>query len=178
MTLTVRPFELKDIPDIVDYFVFADREYLIGMGADPDLIPERSEWISNLEKQRHLDPSLRESFYMIWEVDGKAVGHCNINKLEFGSHAFFHLHMRDSRYRSKGLGSQFLRMSIPELFDHSQLQELFCEPMASNPGPNHTLPKLGFEFIKQYETKPGWINLHQTVNRYRLSRANMEKLLR
>ena len=81
MTLTVRPFELKDIQDIVDYFVFADREYLIGMGADPDLIPERSEWISNLEKQWHLDPSLREYFYMIWEVDGKPVGHCNINKL-------------------------------------------------------------------------------------------------
>lgn len=38
---------------------------------------------------------------------------------------------------------------------------------------NKTLVKLGFEFIRKYKTRPGWINFEQEVNRYELKKENL-----
>ena len=46
------------------------------------------------------------------------------------------------------------------------------EPYAQNPAPNRILSKVGFELIKTYDTTPGWISLHQTVNLWELSRSH------
>lgn len=62
-------------------------------------------------------------------------------------------------------------------FDGFGLKSLFCEPRAANPGPNKTLARLGFTLEKTYDTIPGWINTHQTVNRWRMYRKNWPEVL-
>jgi len=67
---------------------------------------------------------------------------------------------------------------LPFYFRNFKLQELICEPYSLNPAANKTLVKLGFEFIKEYETTPGWINLHQKVRRYVMTIDRFEEKLK
>jgi len=49
MNYTVRKMDHTDIPLIVDYFVNADADYLLGMGAEKHKFPKREDWIAKLE---------------------------------------------------------------------------------------------------------------------------------
>ena len=103
------------------------------------------------------------------------MGHSNINKIVYGDHAYMHLHLWDHGDRQMGNGTYFIKACIRNYFETFDLIDLFCEPHALNPAPNKLLAGTGFRFVKQFETTPGWINFHQKVNRWSLSR---EKWLR
>lgn len=176
MQLSVRAMEATDIALMVDYFLNASEAFLKAMGADKSKLPNRSDWIALLEQDIEKPHAEKDFFYMIWEVDGQAIGHNNINKITYGKEASMHLHVWQPLKRQKGLGLQFLRLSIPHFFKEFELEYLLCEPYALNIAPNKTLRKLGFEFIKSYETKPGWINFYQAVNQYKLTKAQLKYL--
>jgi hypothetical protein len=57
------------------------------------------------------------------------------------------------------------------------LKKLFCEPYALNPAPNKTLEKIGFEFVKEYITTPGWINFEQPVKLWMMDFEKFKTLL-
>lgn len=107
-------------------------------------------------------------------MDGQAIGHTNVNAIEFGQQAKMHLHLWQSGYRKQNMGTKLVRLSLPFYFERLQLQTLLCEPYALNPAPNKTLKKVGFEFIKKYRTIPGSINFEQEVNQWALTRAQYE----
>ncbi len=50
--------------------------------------------------------------------------------------------------RQKGIGTSFLRASLPWFFENLELQYLLCEPYAQNIAPNNTLSRLGFTYAK------------------------------
>jgi RimJ/RimL family protein N-acetyltransferase len=108
-------------------------------------------------------------------LDNKAIGHSNINKIIFGGEAYMHLHVWDESRRKKGMGHTFLKKTLPYYFNAFHLKALYCEPYAFNPAPNKALEKSGFDFIKSYDTIPGWINLYQTVNRWCLTEEKFQK---
>jgi RimJ/RimL family protein N-acetyltransferase len=83
-----------------------------------------------------------------------------------------HLHLWKPGERKKGLGTAFVKQTLPFYFNNLQLKNLFCEPNAHNTAPNKTLEKVGFRFIKQHITTPGWLNFEQPVNRWVISRGN------
>ena len=170
MILTVREMVLDDIPNIVDYFLLADSEYLKRMGADKSKLPKRDDWINKLKFENEQDYHNKSFYYIIWELNGQAVGHTNINNIDFGETAVMHLHIWKPSIRAKGMGKFLLAKSIPYFFKHFELKSIKCEPYAYNPAPNKVLPKIGFRFIKKYETTPGWINFKQEVNSYILKK--------
>ena len=43
--------KLDNIEKIVDYFFFADSEFVKGIGADQSKLPDRGEWINKLESE-------------------------------------------------------------------------------------------------------------------------------
>jgi RimJ/RimL family protein N-acetyltransferase len=162
---------VKEITDdnfisIVDYFLNADKDFLSGMAVDPLKLPKKEDWLKLLTEESQKAVEHKNFYYVIWLLNDTPVGHSNINKIIFGEEAYMHLHMWNSDQRQKGLGFEFIKMSLPYYFEKFKLKQLFCEPYAYNPAPNMTLKKLGFEFIKKYDTTPGWINLYQTVNRW------------
>lgn len=169
MQLTVREIEPTDIEKVVDYFVNADPEFLRGMGADKTKFPSREEWIEKLASELKKALEEKEHYYIIWLMDDQPIGHSNINKIEFGNVATMHLHLWKNDKRKSGLGLAFLRLTIPYYFRNFRLKKLICEPYSENVAPNRVLDKLGFQFIKTYDTIPGFINFHQTVNRYELT---------
>lgn len=168
--LSIREFTPADISAMVDYFHGSSPGFLRGMGVDPAKLPDRDSWCEMLLADCQLPLPQRRFYYLAWLRDGEAVGHSNVNKIEFGDHAFMHLHLWRSDLRQQGHGRQWLGLCVRQYFEGLQLQRLYSEPNAHNPGPNHTLPGLGFEFERCHETIPGWINFHQPVNRWRLDR--------
>lgn len=176
MKLNVREIRPNDIEKIVDYFVNADAEYLKGMGADISKLPEREEWIEKLQSEFNNAYENKEFYYIIWLMDDQPIGHSNINKIEFGNNATMHLHLWKNDKRKKGLGLDLLRLTIPYYFKNFALEKLICQPASENIGPNKVLKNLGFELVRTYDTTPGWINFHQTVNRYELKKEQFEKM--
>jgi RimJ/RimL family protein N-acetyltransferase len=57
-------------------------------------------------------------------------------------------------------------------FRNPGLKKLYCEPYAENPAPNKVLSKLGFTFVKTYQTVPGKTCFEQYVNRWELLRPH------
>jgi RimJ/RimL family protein N-acetyltransferase len=175
MKYDFREMELAETESMIDYFLNADADFLIGMGADKEKMPSATEWFDLLAEDFARPIEHKQFYYLVWQANGISIGHCNINKIKFGRSAFMHLHIWESENRKSGCASNLLSPSIRHFFERFELQELFCEPFSDNPAPNNALPKAGFRFLKTYETTPGWINFHQPVNRWVIDR---EKAMR
>lgn len=172
--LSVREYQLNDIEKVVNYFVDADDEFVKDMGADKSKFPTKEEWTNKLKSELGKPYSQKTFYYIIWLINDEPIGHSNVNAIDYGKTAVMHLHIWDNKKRKSGFGLEFLKLTIPYYFKHLKLETLICEPSAKNPAPNRTLKKVGFELVKTYDTTPGWINFHQTVNRFELSKAEFE----
>lgn len=170
MNLSVRALNEQDIAPLTDYWLHAEASFLEGMGVDLSKMPSREQWEASLKEQLSQSIPDKKSYCIIWEVDGVAVGHSNINKIQYGKEAFMHLHLWQTALRQKGIGLELVKMTLPFFFENYELETLFCEPYAQNPAPNKTMEKLGFEFQRTYVTTPGWLNFEQPVNLWALTR--------
>ncbi|MBN4081184.1 GNAT family N-acetyltransferase [Caldithrix abyssi] len=178
MDKEIREIKETDIEFVIDYFISATPDFLHGMGADSNKLPNKEEWIKLLQKELKKENNEKEFYYIIWLIEGKPIGHSNINKIQYGKEAFMHLHLWKSDKRKKGIGSYFIQKTIPHFFNNFELEELYCEPYSLNPASNKILQKIGFEFIKEYETTPGWINFHQKVTRWVMTRKRFEEKIK
>ena len=174
MKTGVRDMEEADIEMVVDYFIDADEGSLLAMGADLNRLPSRKAWLTIMTDVLKLPDKEKDRYYQIWMLDDEPIGHSNINKIIYGDHAYMHLHMWQMTNRNTGLGYELLKLSIPNYFSRFELKKLVCEPYALNVAPNKTLKKLGFAFIKSYDTIPGNLAFHQSVIRYELTKENFK----
>jgi len=172
--LSVREIQSPDIDLITDYWLGANPAFLEGMGVDRSKMPSREQWQEMLMAQLGQAYPEKQSYCTIWELDGVAVGHCNVNKIVFGEEAYMHLHMWQPSAREKGLGTAFVQLSLPYFFRNLALQRIYCEPYALNPAPNKTLEKLGFQLLKSVVTTPGWLNFEQAVHVWVLERIQTQ----
>lgn len=158
----------SDVPLIIRYWLSATPEHLQGMGVDLSKMPARAQWEAMLNTQLSLDYPDKPSYCIILEIEGEAVGHCNVNKIAYGKEAYMHLHIWDEANRKQGWGAPLVRLAIPYFFNNLRLKKLCCEPWALNPAPNKTLEKIGFRFVKSFVTTPGSLNFEQEVNLWEL----------
>jgi RimJ/RimL family protein N-acetyltransferase len=167
--LTIRELQQQDITPLTQYWLTADPAFLTGMGVDHSKMPSKEEWIKMLSEQLAQSYPEKKSYCIIWQVDNKAIGHCNVNKIKFGEVAYMHLHMWNTGYRKKGMGTALVKMSLSYFFENLKLEKIFSEPYALNPAPNKTLENAGFTFVKEYITIPGFLNFEQPVNFWELT---------
>ncbi|TYP72811.1 GNAT family N-acetyltransferase [Aquimarina intermedia] len=177
MDLKVRELISKDIPHIVAYWHTSPSDFLEGMGVDLTKLPSRESLSKMLTNQLALPIKERASYALIWECDGVAVGHSNVNAIRYGQQANIHLHLWTTSYRKRGMGTELVKKSLPFYFNNLKLQRLICEPYALNPAPNKTLEKVGFTYEKTYRTIPGSLNFEQDVCRWVLDRERFKVLL-
>ena len=170
MNINVRESQLADIDKIVDYFLLASPNYLRGMGADPIKLPSRKVWINQIKKEWGKNLASKSLFYLIWELNGQAIGHSNLTNIRFQHEANMHLHMWQASNRNQGLGAEYLRKSLKIYFTLFHLQKLICEPYDLNSAPTKTLVSLGFKHVRTYQCTPGLICFEQNVKRFELSR--------
>ena len=129
-------------------------------------MPQKEFWKEMLSDQLALSYKEKKSYCIIWILNGKETGHSNVNKIIFGEEAYMHLHIWDQSIRQKGLGQNFIKMTLPYFFEKLELKKIYCEPYSLNPAPNKTLIKAGFEFEKKYIPTPGFLNFEQEVNQW------------
>jgi RimJ/RimL family protein N-acetyltransferase len=168
-TFTVREIQQPDVGLIVSYWLTSDPLFLQSMGVDVNKIPAREQLTSMIAEQLTEPYDQKKAYAIIWEINGQAAGHCNVNKIIFGKEAYMHLHLWNSNTRQQGAGAALVELTLPYFFENLQLRDLFCEPYALNPAPNKTLAKTGFEFVKEYITTPGALNFEQPVYRWQLT---------
>lgn len=176
MNASVREMKESDVKLVVDYFFNANPDYLKGMGADINKLPNRTEWIAKVVGELNKPIKEKELYYIIWQIDGEPFGHSNINQIEYGSHATMHLHIWRNNNRRSGNGFNLLRKTIPYYYEKFEIDKLICEPFALNPAPTRILKKIGFEFVKAYDTIPGSICFYQTVSRFEMSKDRFYKV--
>ncbi len=164
--LSVREITIPDIEPIINYWTNASDDFLTAMGVDLLKMPEKEFWKQMLSEQLTFPYKEKKSYCIIWMINGIATGHSNVNKIIFGEEAYMHLHIWDQSIRQKGLGQNFIRMTLPYFFEKLELKKIYCEPYALNPAPNKTLKKAGYEFVKKYLTTPGFLNFEQEVNQW------------
>jgi RimJ/RimL family protein N-acetyltransferase len=174
--LSVRPLLHSDIPLFLNYWFGSDESFLTGMGLDVSKLPTQEQFTAMLEKLLETPIEQRMSYAIVWLKDGEPIGHCNTNPTTFGEEAKMHLHIWNAPERKSGMGTQFVKMTMPHFFNTLQLKTLWCEPYALNPAPNKTLEKVGFEFIKEYVTIPGIFNFEQPVKQWRMTRERWQSL--
>lgn len=177
MKRAVRPMLQAEIALVINYFLNADHEFLNAMGVDPVKLPKFDEWYALLKKDFERPMDKRHFFYVIWEIDDNPVGHSHIGDITYGQEAYMHLHLWYPEKRKQGNGSYFIVESIKQYFQSFSLNRLYCQPYSLNPAPNNTLAKVGFKFLEAYETIPSWINFHQAVNKWMLTRAEFEAMV-
>ena len=166
--LSVREIKESDIPLIINYWINAEPAFLTGMGVDLDKMPLKEEWRPMLTQQIQLPYEQKKSYCIIWELNGKPIGHCNVNNINFGEEASMHLHIWYAEERKMGLGVPFIKLSLPFFFKNLLLKKICCDPYALNPAPNKTLHKAGFSFIKEYIGFPGSFSFEQAANHWEI----------
>jgi RimJ/RimL family protein N-acetyltransferase len=174
--LTVRELTVPDIEHLVNYWMNAGDDYLIAMGVDLSKMPKKEQLTEMLQQQVSADYRDKNSYALIWLVNGVASGHSNINKIIFGEEAFMHLHLWNGHLRKKGYGTAFIGKSLPYFFKNFSLKKLFSEPYALNPAPHHALQKSGFDSRGRYITVPGSINFRQEVMLWEMSLEKFSEL--
>jgi RimJ/RimL family protein N-acetyltransferase len=159
---------------IIDYFHNATPAFLKGLGVDPARLPARETWRAHYRREFALPVEQRASFLVLWTLDAAPIGFSTADKIVLGQQAFMHLHIFDSRRRQQGHGAALVRQTARLYFDTLRIETLYCEPYALNIAPNRTLQKAGFKYVMTHECVPGPLNFHQPVNRWRLSRAQLQ----
>jgi RimJ/RimL family protein N-acetyltransferase len=174
--LTVREIEPSDVALIVAYWLESNPAHHTAMGVDLAKMPSGEQLTAMISEQLTQSYEQKKAYCIIWEIDGKPVGHSNVNKIIFGEEAYMHLHLWHSSTRQKGAGSAFVQMTIPWFFINMQLKTLYCEPYKLNPAANKTLEKAGFEFVKEHITIPGALNFEQPVYLWQLTQDRYREL--
>ena len=178
MKLHVREMEPDEACLVIDYFLTADKAYLNQLGVAADKLPSREKWNGILAQDFERPLESRKFFYVIWELDGVPGGHSHIGDIVYGKEAYMHLHLWKPGQRKSGNGTWLVRESIRMYFEKFSLERLFCQPYALNSAPNRTLAKIGFEFLETLETTPSWINYHQSINKWVLTKEHFDSISR
>lgn len=169
-SLLVREMVKDDISHFANYWLESSTDHLEGMGIDITKRPTREQIQKLITDQLGIPMRNRKSYFLTWLVNNIPIGCSNVNQIEYGKQAFMHVHIWQSENRQKGIGTEFIKKSLPYFFENLKLQLLFCEPYSLNPAPNKTVEKIGFEFVKQHLTIPGASNFEQLVNQWKLTR--------
>ncbi|MEO6547512.1 MAG: GNAT family protein [Ferruginibacter sp.] len=174
--LSVRELAKSDIELIASYWLCSEKTHLENMGVEISKMPTKDQFVTYMESQVETPMGQKQSYCIIWQLNNTPVGHSNTRPTIFAKEAFMHLHLWDTVNRRRGIGNQFVKLTLPYFFENLQLENLYCEPYALNAAPNKTMQKAGFDFVKEYITTPGPSNFEQPVKQWVLTREKYTQL--
>jgi RimJ/RimL family protein N-acetyltransferase len=165
-TISIRPLQEEDIPNIVDYWFKNTDENLIQMGVDKTKFVSQTEFTNSLQAICNAPLDKVKSYYLIWLIDNKPIGYNALKDILKDEIANMHLHMWNAEYRGKGYGAKLFCMAALEFYSMFNLKMILCEPRSSNPMPNKMLAKIGFKKWKTYLSTSSELSLTCELNSY------------
>ena len=102
--MTVRPMNLADVDRRIAYFHDSSDDFLLQIGVDRLLLPEREDWKETyrLDFERPIEE--RQGYGVMWLVDDEVVGWSNVDQIDFGRQAFMHIHIAEPSPAEPGRG--------------------------------------------------------------------------
>jgi RimJ/RimL family protein N-acetyltransferase len=164
--MTVRPMNLDDVDRRIAYFHDSSDDFLLQLGVDRLLLPEREDWKETYRLDFERPVEERQGYGVMWLVDNEVVGWSNVDQIDFGRQAFMHLHIADPNDRASGFGAHFVILAVRHFFQVLGLERLYCEPNAFNVAPNRTLQRAGFRYEFSHMATPGQLNFEQPTTRW------------
>jgi hypothetical protein len=174
-TLSIRPMQAADVSLMVQYWMNCTDEDLSRMGADKTKLPSTEAFSLVLHEICKTPQSDAKSFYLIWLIDGVAVGHSALKDIVHGEIAHMHLHLWNEDYRGKGHGRKLFCLCALEFYKLFKLKLILCEPRASHPMPNSMLSKIGFQKWKTYLSTSSELSETCDLNSYIIDRETAAK---
>lgn len=168
--LSVREMQLADVGVRISYFHDASDEHLHTLGVDRARLPSRAAWQEFYELDYARPITERVNYSLIWQAGREVVGFSSVDRIDYGTQAFMHLHIVNPGQRRAGMGVHFVKRSAAVYFRVLELRQLFCQPNAFNVAPNRTLQRAGFRYLFTHHTTPSEINYPQAVTRWVLER--------
>lgn len=173
----VYEISVDETEKLADYWVSLNSQEAFRIGVDTDEIPNKSTIIEMLKQQIALSKADKNTFILIWELNGVPVGHSNITPIEVGNSANVHFHIWESTIRNSGLGEKFMLLSIPIFVQEYRLDKLYGVFHKHNLAAEKLFQKLGFTQEDEYESRTGDWSFYQTVKKYVLNKEEFESLI-
>jgi len=171
MKLTVRELTNPDIDLVLSYFFKADAETLNQMGVDPGKLPQKADWELMFLSDMHLSVKDKKFYHLIWEQEGRPVGHATIDRISFRREAYMSFYSWDPADFQEDNCIELLQNSVDRFFRVFQLKSLFCVPPSNNRVFCQVLEKVDFKKTETLqEGSGGWISTSQAADLWELSR--------
>lgn len=151
---------------------------LARLGVDAKKVPSAAALRSQLHALVDAPPQDAKASYLVWLVDGRAVGFNSLKRIVFGVRGDMHLHMWDGGLRGKGFGGTLFCLAALEFFERFRLKEIVCEPSRGNPAPNEMLRRVGFRLIGTRVGASSDLSLVTDLNTFAIERDVAHAYLR
>ncbi len=83
MKRNVIEMKISELHLMINYFLEADHSFLLGLGVDPTKLPQFDRWYEILQQDFDRPVNDRQFFYLVWDLDGIAVGHSHVNDIVY-----------------------------------------------------------------------------------------------
>lgn len=173
--LSIRIMQPHECGIVTEYFQNLSEQDLERLSIQPARLMEKIELEKIFESEHNRAIEDMSFLHILWLLDKKIIGFSAAEKISYGKEANIHLHIVTRQLRNKGLGLKFVKMTVEFLFEHLELEFLYCEPSANNPPPNKTLKRAGFRHLNTYSTVPSPINYQHSVNRWQIQKADLSE---
>jgi len=147
---------------------------LVRMGVDPGKVPPPATLQRQLEALIDVAARDADTAYVVWLVDGRAVGFNSLKNIVFGERGDMHLHMWDAAERGKGYGKTLFCLAALDFFERFRLQRIVCEPSRANAMPNAMLQGVGFRVLGTRTGKASELSVVTELNTYAIERRVAE----
>lgn len=108
---------LDDADRRIADFHDSNDDFLHQLGVQRSLLPRRDDWNETyrLDFERPIEE--RENYGVMWLADNEIVGWSNTDHIDFGDHAYMHLHIADPDNRASGHGTRFVTLAVQHFFE-------------------------------------------------------------
>jgi len=172
-SIQIRDFEERDIEPMVWFLRESDRQELADFGVDLSTIPD-AETLRTLLRTRI--SSDRRDFLVIAQ-EGQMIGYVSVPEFRDGE-AAVHAHIIYKDKRRLGVGRAALPWALSILFNNLHAEKLILEPKTTNVGMNTLIQSFGLRPVKTYVTQASAFTGAIEVNRYEVTKVDIENLLR
>lgn len=169
-TITIRPYEERDIPQQAQYLFDSSDEFRILIGLEPSKLQDKTAWEA-LKKIRH-DISLQNDELptsIVAEINGTAISMVFLDLRAQDGIPRLHFHILSPELRGKGLGSVIFMAGCDIFSILYKTKKFFIEPKESNQRMNRLMQKLNFKYIKNFSLEAGPITHEMVVNQYEIN---------
>ncbi len=147
--VSVRDFEIEDIPHVLKYWFHSPLGFIESMGVDLTKLPKELEMKENLTKRLHLNSTLKMSKLNALAIlhKGQPIGFHTLVPFKEGEFGIFHAHIWQTALRQKGIGFYSYPKACKVFIERFNLQKILFKTPIQNIGAIKVKEKLGIRCI-------------------------------